>query len=205
MKHDRRAMSLGMVSNLVIIIEIYPATQSINGLSPLARILHHNGPAFLVVFLDSKSHHRLLAGKTQFLVNLMLDRKTVGIPAEASLDKMALHRPIPGNDVLDRRRQEMAIVGQTRGKRRPIIEGIRFLASRELDLSPEGIDLSPSLEYQLLFLGEVDGHLEASRPLLTVEAGVKRGDFGGVFACPTAGCQKNCGVSAKLRLYNQIR
>ena len=102
--------------------------------------------------------HRLLPAQTQLLIDLVLNRDAVRIPTEASLHIMALHGPVPRDDVLDRRGEQVAIVGQAGREWRAIVEGVRFLAARELDLRLEGFDGLPAREYGFFFFREVDRH-----------------------------------------------
>ena len=46
----------------------------------------------------------------------------MAIPAKAARNAKPFHRLVAGNDVFDRSRQQMAIMGQARGKRRAVIE-----------------------------------------------------------------------------------
>lgn len=54
----------------------------------------------------------------------------------------------------------MPIVREAGREWRAIVEGVRFLAFRELHLSAEGVDFFPLFEDALLFLREIYGHLE---------------------------------------------
>lgn len=96
---------------LVIIVEIDPATQTINRLPPLRCKSHDNGAAFCIVFIQPKLHDSISTGKPQLLVNLIFNRQTMCVPAETPLHIVALHGPVPRNDVFDRRCEEMSIVG----------------------------------------------------------------------------------------------
>ena len=58
-------------SHLVIVIEVNPATQSLDGLAPFCRVSHNNRPTLLVVFLDSDLLDRLQTRHAQFFVDLI--------------------------------------------------------------------------------------------------------------------------------------
>lgn len=82
----------------------------------------------------------------------------MGIPAKSPLNEMSFHRPVPRDDVLDRRGQQVPIVRKTRCEWGSIVKGIRFAALGELDLPSKGVDLSPSLENFLLLSRKVNRH-----------------------------------------------
>ena len=65
----------------------------------------------------------------------------MGVPAETTLDMVSLHRPVTGNDVLDSRCQQVAVVRSAGGEGRTIVEGVGLLLRRQLELSLESIDL----------------------------------------------------------------
>lgn len=69
------------------------------------------------------------------LVDLMFNRQAVSIPPEPPLNMVTLHGPIPGDDVLDGRSEQVAIVRKSSGERGTIVEGIQRTALRELNLS----------------------------------------------------------------------
>ena len=62
--------------------------------------------------------------KSERFLNFKLDRNTVAIPAETAIDMVAAHCEIAADYVLDRPGKQVAIVGEPRGKRRPVIEHI---------------------------------------------------------------------------------
>lgn len=86
---------------LVVVIEINPAAHPINRLPPFRRKSHDNGPALFIVFLQAKLHNGIPTREPQLLVNLVLDRQAVCVPAESPLHMIALHGPIPRYDVFD--------------------------------------------------------------------------------------------------------
>jgi len=88
----------------------------------------------------------------------MLNRQTMSIPAEAALDMEALHGPVSRDDVLDGRGKQVAVVRQAGREWRTIVENIVGPALGQLDLTFKRLNLAPSLDDGLLFLGEVDRH-----------------------------------------------
>lgn len=85
------------------------------------------------------------AGDVEFLVNLVLDGKTVAIPAESSGDVVAGLGGVTGDDILDGTGEDMAVVGKTGGEWGTIVEGVLGLALGELQGGLEGLDLLPVL------------------------------------------------------------
>jgi hypothetical protein len=105
-------------------------------------------------------------------------RRTVGVPAETTLDMVSLHRPVTRNDVLDGGCQQVTVVRGTGSEGRAIVEGVGLLLRRQFELPLESIDFldlgvshggssvragrrwthSPLGEDALLLLGKVDRH-----------------------------------------------
>jgi hypothetical protein len=102
-------------ADLVVIVEINPAPQSVNGLSPLGRISHDDGTALRVVLVNGHVQYILLALDAERFVDLVLNGKTMGVPAKATRNMVSLHVPVPRDDVLNGASQEMAIVGKSSG------------------------------------------------------------------------------------------
>lgn len=63
-------------------------------------------PALGVVGLDPHLHHVLLAGDSKLFINLMFNRKTVGVPSESPLDMVTGGMGVSGDDVLTERANE---------------------------------------------------------------------------------------------------
>lgn len=103
-------------------------------MSPLLAEAHDDGAALGIVVFQANLHDGRLSGDAELLVDLVLDGQAVGIPAEATLDVEALHGPVSGDDVLDGRGQEMAIMRQAGRERGAIVEGVERSALGELDL-----------------------------------------------------------------------
>jgi hypothetical protein len=68
-------------------------------------------------------------------------RRTVSVPAETTLDVVALHRPVTGDDVLDGRSQQVTVMRGAGSEGRAIVEGIGLLLRRQFELPLESIDL----------------------------------------------------------------
>ena len=59
--------------DLIIIVEIHPATETVNRLPPFPRKPHHNSSALFVIFVNAHLYYRILSRDTQLLVDLILD------------------------------------------------------------------------------------------------------------------------------------
>lgn len=153
-----------LVSHLVVVVEVNPATQPINGLPPFARKCHDDGSAFRIVLRNPQLLDRVLAGHAQLLVDFVLNRHAMCVPAESPLHISALHRPVSRYDVLDRRCEQVPIVRSAGSEGRAIIEGIWLSSFRKLNLSLERTNLAPALEDNFLFLRKVDGHGDSTHP-----------------------------------------
>lgn len=75
----------------------------------------------------------------------------MAVPAESTRDVVAGHGLVPRHDVLDGTGEDVAVVRETGGERRPVVEDVLGEVLGSLELSLEGIDLSPEREY-ILFL-----------------------------------------------------
>lgn len=65
---------------LIVIVEVNPATKSLNSLTPLGREPHDNRPALFIIFRNTEFFDCLQAGHAEFLVDLVFDGHTVTIP-----------------------------------------------------------------------------------------------------------------------------
>jgi len=86
------------------------------------------------------------ARETERLLRQRLDRQSVAVPAKAARDIMAAHRLVARNDILDRSGQQMAIMRQSRGERRAVIEDKLLAVLADFERLLEGILLLPELE-----------------------------------------------------------
>ncbi len=77
-----------------------------------------------------KSVMALPARDLQLLLGLHLDGQAVAVPAETALDASAAHGLVAGNDVLDVPGEEVAVVGEAVGERRPVVEDVLVGALR---------------------------------------------------------------------------
>ena len=68
--------------------------------------------------IEARPRHR------QLLLGLHLCRKAVAVPAEPALDPPAPHRLVAGDHVLHVAGEEVAVVGEAVGERRPVVEDV---------------------------------------------------------------------------------
>lgn len=127
-------MGVERLSDLVVVVEVNPASQALNRGPPFRSVAHDNGAALLVVLCNSNLLHSSFSRNTQLLVNLVFNGESMSIPSKSSLDVIALHGPISRDDVLDGGRQQMAIVRKTGSEWRAIIECVRWATSGQFEL-----------------------------------------------------------------------
>ena len=73
----------------------------------------------------------------------------MAVPAEAPLDAVAAHGLVAGDDVLDVAGEQVAVVGESVGEGRPVVEDELVLGRTLLDGSFEGVLFVPALEETL--------------------------------------------------------
>ena len=86
---------------LVVILKVNPSSQTSNGFLPLRSITGHNTTTFCVIVLNTHVQNHLTAGNFEFLVNLVLNRKSVTIPSKTTGYVVASLMSITSNSILD--------------------------------------------------------------------------------------------------------
>ena len=134
------------VHRLVIVVKIDPTAHALYGLAPQARVAQHNRPAGLIVLVHAKGPDLRRRLQTEVLLDLHLNRQTVGIPTKTPLYAVAAHGPIPRDNVLEGAGQQVAIVRGAGGKRRTVIKDkvlvtLSHLAGKSAMFTPELQDL----------------------------------------------------------------
>src|ERR1700756_4528535 len=71
----------------------------------------------------------------------------VAVPAEPALDPLSLHGPEPGDQVLDVAGEQVAVVRQPVGERRPVVEHELAVLRALPDRGPEGVMDPPVLQH----------------------------------------------------------
>ena len=104
-------------------VEVNPATHALDRFAPLGLIAHHDGSAFRVVLGDAHFKDIFFALDTQLLVNFVLNRQTMTVPAKATVHVMTGRVGEASHDILHCSCKKVTIMGQARSKRRSIVEG----------------------------------------------------------------------------------
>ena len=126
--HPPEGLHVPSVHGLVVVVEVHPAAKAGDGLPPLGDVAPDDGPALVVVAGHPKLRHRLLGGHAQLLVDFVLDGQAVAVPAETAQHMAPLHGPVARHDVLDGARDDVAVVRQSGGEGRAVVENVRLFA-----------------------------------------------------------------------------
>jgi len=112
------------VHRFVIILKIHPAAHAGDGLAPFLDIGQHHGAAGLIEHIHPAGNDVGGPGEPELLLSEGFDGQAMAIPAKPALDGMAAHGLVARSDILDGSRQQMAVVGQSGGKRGAVIENV---------------------------------------------------------------------------------
>ena len=180
--HD--ALHVGEVQRLVVVVEVDPARLAGDVLLPVAGVAQHRLPAGLVELLDAHGQDVGLAGDAEQPFGLDLGGQPVAVPAESALDPPALHGPEARHQVLDVAGEQVAVVRQPVGERRPVIEHELAVGGSLPDRGEEGVAFPPVLQHLPLQRGEarlggyfgapgawVNGHRFGPRGVLLLPSG----------------------------------
>ena len=122
--HPPDRLHVPSVHGLVVVVEIHPAPQPRDGVAPFGHVAFDDGATFGVVARHAKFGDGLLGRHAERLVDFLFDGQAVAIPAKAPLHVAPLHRPVARHHVFQHRRHQIAVVGQTCRKRRPVVEDV---------------------------------------------------------------------------------
>ena len=139
--HD--ALHVGDVQRLVVVLEVDPAGLAGDVVLPVAGVTQHRLPAGLVELLDAHGQDVVLAGDAEQPFGLDLSGQAVRVPAESALHPVALHGPEPRHQVLDVAGEQVTVVGQPVGERRPVVEHEFVIRGALLDRGAEGVVFPP--------------------------------------------------------------
>ncbi len=145
------ALHVGEVHGLVVVVEVDPA-----GLAARRSCSHSSvycrtdrGSASLNSSIPMLEDGRV-PGDAELLLGLHLGGQAVAVPAEAALDPPAPHRLVAGDGVLHEAGEQVAVVGEAVGERRPVVEdelvGPVVAGGTVLDRGAEGVVAPPVLE-----------------------------------------------------------
>ena len=110
------------VERLVVVVEVDPAGLAGDVVAPLPRVLQHRLAALGVELLDADLEDLVLGLDAELGHRLELGGQAVGVPPEPALDPAAAHRLVARDEVLDVAGQQVAVVRQAVGERRPVVE-----------------------------------------------------------------------------------
>ena len=149
------------------VAEIDPAARPLDGLFPLPGVAQDDLAALVVELGDPETLDGGFSAHAQRLLDLHFDRQAVAVPAEAAVHVAAAHGPEAGNDVLDRAGQQMPVVRQAGGERRPVVENERRPVTGLVQRLLEDAPLVPGaqdVELDVDQLHVVGNRLHAVRP-----------------------------------------
>ena len=148
--HPPHGLHVPGVHRLVVVIEVDPAADARDGLAPLARESLHDRAACVVVAGNAKGVDQLVGVHALgfvLLVDLLLDGEAVTVPSEAATDVAPLHGEVARDNVLDRRRDKVAVMRQARGERRAVIEDVGLSVPGLFERTFEDALAPPEVEY----------------------------------------------------------
>ncbi len=176
--HD--ALHEGEVEGLVVVVEVDPARLAGHVVAPLVRVAHDRGAAHLVELLDAERLDLGLHLEAEFALGLDLGRQAVAVPAEPALDPATEHGLQARHRVLDVAGEQVAVVRQTVGEGRTVVEDelvLAVLACRAvLDAGLEGVVLGPVVEHAAFQLreGRLRRHTRLGRSLRVTHGSLHR-------------------------------
>mmetsp|Transcript_4115 Transcript_4115/g.11945 ORF Transcript_4115/g.11945 Transcript_4115/m.11945 type:complete len:426 (+) Transcript_4115:2554-3831(+) len=150
------ALHVVEVHSLVVVVEVDPSAEALHDMAPLRGVHLHDAAALLVVLVDAHLHDVGAPLDVELRVDDALHRHAVAVPAEAPLHVVAALVRVAGDYVLDRAREDVAVVGEPRGERRTVVEVEGRLALRLAHRLLEGIDLPPVGQGLLLLRRDVE-------------------------------------------------
>ena len=139
-------LHVGQVEGLVVVVEVDPAGLAGHIRLPFVGVAQHRFTAGLVERRDTHGIDLRLVGDAQLAFDFQLGGQPVGVPAEPALHLGAAHGAIPRDDVFDVAGEQVPIVGQAVGERRPVVEHVLRGAVAAGDAGAEGVVARPVVE-----------------------------------------------------------
>ena len=146
--HD--ALHVGEVQRLVVVVEVDPARLPPHVVAPFAGVAQHGLAAGLVELLDAHRGDVGLAGDAEDPFGLHLGGQPVAVPAEPALYLLALHGAKARHQVLDVPGDQVPVVRQPVGERRPVVEHELVVGRALPDRVAERVGVLPVLEHLAL-------------------------------------------------------
>ena len=158
----------GEVERLVVVVEVDPAGLTGDVVTPLVGELEHARTAGVVELVDAERGDRRMARDAELLFDLDLRGQAVAVPSEPTLDPPSLHRLVARHRVLDEAGQQVAVVRQSVGERRAVVEHELVVAVR-----PGVTLLDRALERRLLAPDREDVVFQGGKVRLRVDGGIR--------------------------------
>ena len=122
LESPKHALGIRRVKSLIVIIEIDPTGLTSHIFAPLVGVFENRSAAIVVELIDAESLDLGATRNAKLAFSLNLGGKTVGIPAEATLNTKTAHRLIARHCVFGITSQKVTIVWQTVSERRAVIK-----------------------------------------------------------------------------------
>ena len=144
LEHPDHRLHEAEIQRLVVVVEVDPARLTGDVRAPFVGVLQHRGAAGVVELLDAHLFDLGLVGDAELALHLEFGGQSVRVPAEPALDLVAAHGAVPRHDVLDVSGEQMPVVRQPVGERRPVVEHVLRRTVAALDAGAEGVVVDPS-------------------------------------------------------------
>ncbi|MDI2021007.1 hypothetical protein PJL18_01523 [Paenarthrobacter nicotinovorans] len=155
------------VERLVIVLEVHPAGLAGDVGLPLVGVLHDGGTAGVVELVDAHGFDLGFVGHAQLLHGFEFSRQAVRVPTEAALHALAALGLVAADEVLGVAGQQVAVVRQSVGEGRAVVEDELVAAVRAriplVDAGLEGAVFIPVFEDALFDFRELHGSGHAMR------------------------------------------
>ncbi|SKY35765.1 Uncharacterised protein [Mycobacteroides abscessus subsp. abscessus] len=142
------------VEGLVVVVEVDPASLAGDVVTPLSGVTKHRVAAEVVELLDAHLLDLRLVGDSELTFGFELCGQTMCVPAESTLDLLAAHRLVPRYQILHVTGQQVTVVGQAVGERRPVVEDELGGVGSVGDGCGERVVVLPVVEHVELDVGE---------------------------------------------------
>ncbi len=149
-------LHVGRVHGAVGLVEVDPVAHPVGELDEGVGVAGHRLAALGVELGDAVRLDVLLAGEAELLLDGEFDREAVTVPAGLAGDVVALHRPVPGEDVLEDAGLDVVGTGHAVGGRRALVEDPLGAALGLLKAALEDLVVLPERQDPVFEGGQVD-------------------------------------------------
>ena len=140
-------LHVGQIERLVVVVEIDPAGLAGHIRLPLVGVAQDRFAAGIVERGDPHVVDLGLVGDAQLTFDFEFGGQPVGVPAEPALNLVAAHGAVPRDDVFDVAGEQVPVVRQPVGERRPVVEDVFRGPVAAGDAGPEGVVAGPVVEH----------------------------------------------------------